>query len=487
MNDFLHNLEPKGVWHYFSEILSIPRPSKKEEKIVAYLDAFGKKHQLETLRDAIGNVLIRKAATKGFENKQIIVLQSHIDMVCEKNSDITHDFENDPIEAQVVDGWLKAKGTTLGADDGIGVAAQLALLAATDIEHGPIECLFTVDEETGLTGAFELDKNLLKGRILLNLDSEDEGELFIGCAGGKGTTAKLFFQKEKAPANHLSYHVKVSGLKGGHSGDDIHRGLGNANKILNRLLWMATKDFDMRLNHMEGGNLHNAIAREARAICCIPANLQNAFEQAVESLASQLKNEFKLIEPALHIECLPSSTTVEEIVDAKAQKNLLNSLYACPHGVLAMSQSIPGFVETSTNLASIRQKDDHWFIATSQRSSVASALTDATQMVAAAFLLAGAEVEHGDGYPGWEPNPNSVIREITEKAYFRLFGKQPDVKAIHAGLECGLIGDKYPGMDMISFGPTIKGAHSPDERLQLDTVSKFWELTLEVLRNGPEN
>jgi dipeptidase D len=486
MNDFLQNLEPQTVWSQFREILAIPRPSKKEEKIIAYLEAFGKKHQLETLRDAIGNVLIRKGATKGFENKQTIVLQSHIDMVCEKNSDINHNFDRDPIEAQLIDGWVKAKGTTLGADDGIGVAAQLALLAANDIEHGPIECLFTVDEETGLTGAFELDKDLLKGRILLNLDSEDEGELFIGCAGGKGTTAKLFFQKEKAPADHLVYNMQVSGLKGGHSGDDIHRGLGNANKILNRMLWMATREFDMRLNHMQGGNLHNAIAREAKAICCIPAKLQMDFEQAIEALATQIKNEFKLIEPTLQIEWLLGNTAAD-VVDTSAQNKLLNSLYACPHGVLAMSQSIPGFVETSTNLASVRQNDDHWFIATSQRSSVASALTDAAQMVAAPFLLAGAKVEHGDGYPGWEPNPNSVIREVTEKAYTKLFGKQPEVKAIHAGLECGLIGDKYPGMDMISYGPTIKGAHSPDERIQVETVAKFWELTLEVLRNGPEN
>lgn len=486
MNETLKSLEPQMVWHYFREILNIPRPSKKEEKIIAYLEDFGRQHNLETLRDAIGNVLIRKPGTEGFENKQTVVLQSHIDMVCEKNSDVQHDFDKDPIQAHIVDGWVKAKGTTLGADDGIGVAAQLALLASDDIAHGPIECLFTVDEETGLTGAFELDKALLKGRILLNLDSEDEGELFIGCAGGKDTVVKLPLQKQPIPEDHLSFKVSVNGLKGGHSGDDIHRGLGNANKIINRVLWEASRDYGLRLQYIEAGNLRNAIAREAYAVMAIPSGHADAFVQAIEKLFDEIKNEYAIIDPDLECSCLQSDEPISEVVSRDAQQRLLNSLYACPHGVLAMSQSIPGFVETSTNLASVRQHHDHWLITTSQRSSVESALTDATQMVAACFQLAGAEVKHTDGYPGWEPNPTSVIREISEKAYLKLFKQKPEVKAIHAGLECGLIGHKYPGMDMISYGPTIKGAHSPDERIEIETVKKFWDLTLEILQNIPE-
>ncbi len=486
MNETLKSLEPQIVWHYFQEILEIPRPSKKEEKIIAYLEDFGKQHKLETLRDAIGNILIRKPGTKGFEKKQTVVLQSHIDMVCEKNSDVQHDFDKDPIQAHIVDGWVKAKGTTLGADDGIGVATQLAILAADDLQHGPIECLFTVDEETGLTGAFELDKNLLKGRILLNLDSEDEGELFIGCAGGQDTVITFPFEKQNIPSDHHLYKITVSGLKGGHSGDDIHRGLGNANKMINRILWQASKDHDLKLAFIEAGNLRNAIAREAVAEVAVPGKHADDFVNTAEELFLDIKNEFSIIEPDLQLLCQQSDASCKEVVSWEAQKKLLNSLYACPHGVLAMSQSIPGFVETSTNLASVRQNEDHWLITTSQRSSVASALKDATQMVASCFLLAGAQVKHTDGYPGWEPNPTSMIREVSEKAYLKLFNQQADVKAIHAGLECGLIGDKYPGMDMISYGPTIKGAHSPDERIEIETVKKFWDLTLEILRNIPD-
>jgi dipeptidase D len=486
MNDFLKKLEPQPVWQYFREILEVPRPSKKEQKIIAYLEAFAANHKLGFEKDEIGNILITKSATKGFENRQTVVLQSHVDMVCEKNSGVKHDFEKDPIKTHIVDGWLKAKGTTLGADDGIGVAIQLAILAADNLQHGPIECLFTVDEETGLTGAFGLSKDFLKGRILLNLDSEDDGELFIGCAGGKGTTAKLAFDKEVFPANQLCYRIWVKGLKGGHSGDDIHRGLGNANKILNRCLWEINQNFEISLCHIDGGNLHNAIAREAFADVVIMSHQLKDVSIAIKSLADQIRSEYSITEPGLRIEILPSEASYDAIVNRGDLEKLLNSVYACPHGVLAMSQSIPGFVETSTNLASIKQKEDHWIIGTSQRSSVASALVDASQMIAACFKLAGAEVSHSDGYPGWAPNPKSIIREITEKAYISLFKEKPEVKAIHAGLECGLIGDKYPGMDMISYGPTIKGAHSPDERIKIDTVDKFWELTLEILKNIPK-
>ncbi len=485
MNEELLVLKPSGIWKYFREILEIPRPSKHEEKIVAYLLAFAAKHKLDIERDKVGNVLIRKPAYRGFEDRKTVILQSHIDMVCEKNSDKTHDFHNDPIDTFIEDGWVKAKGTTLGADDGIGVAAQLAILSDNSIQHGPIECLFTVDEETGLTGAFGLEPGFLKGNILLNLDSEDEGELFIGCAGGKDTVIHIPFEKTKVPESHLTYKVSVTGLKGGHSGDDIHKGLGNANKILNRLLWRADRDFDIRLSHIEGGNLRNAIAREAYAIILVPETHQLNFDIALSVLGSQIKNEYNITEPQLSIQMMAMSEKPGFVVELDDQKKLLNSLYACPHGVIAYSQSIQGFVETSTNLASVRMHDEQWEITTSQRSSVESAKDDIAFMVASCFYLAGAAVKHGNGYPGWAPNPNSAIRELTEKSYLILFHEQPQVKAIHAGLECGLIGDKYPGMDMISYGPTIKGAHSPDERLNIETVTRFWELTLEILRNIP--
>lgn len=486
MNEELLALSPSGIWKYFREILEIPRPSKHEEKIVHYLLAFAAEHHLDAERDKVGNVLIRKAACKGLESRKTVILQSHIDMVCEKNSDKIHDFHNDPIETYIIDGWVKAKGTTLGADDGIGVAAQLAILSDNSIQHGPIECLFTVDEETGLTGAFGLEPDFLKGKILLNLDSEDEGELFIGCAGGKDTVIHLPFVKCNVPDSHLAYKVSVSGLKGGHSGDDIHKGLGNANKILNRLLWRADRDFNIRLNHIEGGNLRNAIAREAHAIVLVPETHQANFDTTMSTLGAQILGEYNITEPELSIQLTKISEKPAFVVELDGQFKLLNSLYACPHGVIAYSQSIPGFVETSTNLASVRMQDDQWEITTSQRSSVESAKDDIAFMVASCFKLAGASVKHGNGYPGWAPNPNSIIRELTEKSYLKLFHRHPQVKAIHAGLECGLIGDKYPGMDMISYGPTIKGAHSPDERLNIETVDRFWELTLEILRNIPE-
>ncbi len=486
MNEALKSLEPAGIWHYFREILSIPRPSKKEEKIAAYLISFAEKNQLVCKKDETGNILICKSATKGYENRKTVVLQSHIDMVCEKNSDKVHDFEKDPIEVSVTaEGWVKANGTTLGADDGIGIAAQLAILSDENIEHGPIECLFTIDEETGLTGAFGLRDDFLKAEILLNLDSEDEGELFIGCAGGKDTVISLPYTTEAAPKDHKIFSITVSGLRGGHSGDDIHKGYGNANKLLNRILWESGKLFGVRLNDIEGGNLRNAIAREAKCTVLVPDNQLNGFENFVTKSAASICKEFSITEPNLKISCTAVAKKIEEVVALADQQKLFNSLYACPHGVIAMSQSIANFVETSTNLASIRMKDGIWTITTSQRSSIESAKDDVANMVAACFELAGASSEHTDGYPGWTPNPKSEIREITETAYFNLFLSKPQVKAIHAGLECGLIGDAYPKMDMISFGPTIKGAHSPDERLEIASVVKFWKLTLDVLKKIP--
>lgn len=486
MNEELRNLTPEKLWFYFTEILNIPRPSKKEEQIVEYLLNFGKLHNLETIQDEIGNVLIRKSATQGMENRKSVVLQSHVDMVCEKNSDVEFDFEKDPIQTWIDDGWVKAKGTTLGADDGIGVAAQLAILASDDITHGPIECLFTIDEETGLTGAFGLKADLLKSQILLNLDSEDDGELFIGCAGGKDTVITLPHKKDAAPADHKSYKISVSGLVGGHSGDDIQKGRANANKILNRALWSLTNTIGLKLSVFDGGNLRNAIAREAFALVCIPSKSEVEFTNYINNYNRIAKAEYKVTEPDLAVEC-SEIEDVEFIISSSTQEKLLNSIYACPHGVIAWSADIPNFVETSSNLASIKTLEDSIIITTSQRSSVESAKDDICNMVASTFRLTGAEVKHTDGYPGWTPNPNSVIVDITSETYKELFNQEPKVLAIHAGLECGLIGDVYPEMDMISYGPTIKGAHSPDERLKIDTVKKFWDLTLEVLNRIPEN
>ena len=480
-NSILENLEPKGIFKFFGEILSIPRPSKHEEKMTEYLINWAKERNLEYVSDEIGNVIIRKGATKGKETSPWVCLQSHIDMVCEKNSDKEFDFQKDAIVPRIDGEWLKADGTTLGADDGIGVATALAILDANDIEHGPIECLFTVDEETGLSGAEALSSDVLKSRILLNLDSEDEGEIFIGCAGGIDTVAKLPFDKEETP-DAPAFKIMVKGLKGGHSGDDINKGLACANKLLNRILWSLDKEMDLRLACFNGGNLRNAIAREAYATFVVADADVELMKEIVEKFTKDLKYEFRTTEPDMEI-TLMEAEKPEFVVDMLSQDNLLNVLYACPHGVLAMSREIPGFVETSTNLASIKMKEDHFFITTSQRSSVESSKYAAAYRVESCFLLAGADVEHGDGYPGWAPNPDSQILKIAVDAYKKLFNKEPIVRAIHAGLECGLIGEKYPGMDMISYGPTLRGVHSPDERLEIKTVDLYWKHTLEILKN----
>ena len=480
-NSILANLEPKSLFKFFEEILSIPRPSKHEEKMTEYLINWAKERNLEYVSDEIGNVIIRKGATKGKENSPWVCLQSHIDMVCEKNSDKDFDFEKDAIVPKIEGEWLKADGTTLGADDGIGVATALAILDANDVEHGPIECLFTVDEETGLSGAEALSADVLKSRILLNLDSEDEGEIFIGCAGGIDTVAKLPYDKEETP-DAPAFKIMVKGLKGGHSGDDINKGLACANKLLNRILWSLDKEMDLRLACFEGGNLRNAIAREANATFVVAKEDVELMKEIVAQFTKDLIYEFRTTEPDMEI-ILSEAEKPEFVIDMLSQDNLLNVLYACPHGVLAMSREIPGFVETSTNLASVKMKEDHFFITTSQRSSVESAKYAAAYRVESCFLLAGADVEHGDGYPGWAPNPESKILKIAVDAYKKLFNKEPIVRAIHAGLECGLIGEKYPGMDMISYGPTLRGVHSPDERLEIKTVELYWKHTLEILKN----
>ncbi|OIP02645.1 MAG: cytosol nonspecific dipeptidase [Bacteroidetes bacterium CG2_30_33_31] len=484
MND-ITQLEPKPLWKYFHQITQIPRPSKKEENIRKFLVAFGKKLKLKTTVDNIGNVLIYKPATLGRENTKMVVLQCHMDMVCEKNSDLDFNFETDSIETKIDGEWVKAIGTTLGADDGIGIAASMAILADKTIEHGPIEALFTVDEETGLTGAFAMEKDFLKSKILLNLDSEDEGELFIGCAGGRDTIIKLPIEKIIPDKDKKAIKIIIGGLHGGHSGDDINKGFANANKLLTRVLYAIKIRYNVKLSDINGGNLRNALAREAFATLLIKENHVEKIIEITTELEKQFKNEYHTTEPNLFVKTLIAEKPDFVITNNNFDK-LIYSLYACPHGVIAMSQDIENFVETSTNLASVKMKDDNILITTSQRSSVESSLNSACEMVRTNFLSVGGKVEHTDGYPGWTPNLKSEIVEITKKAYKELFNKEPKVLAIHAGLECGLIGKKYPLMDMISFGPTIKGAHSPDERIKIDTAKMFWDLLVELLRRIPE-
>lgn len=480
------DLKPAAVFHYFEEICQVPRPSKKEEKIVAYLKEFGKKHNLETKVDEVGNVLIKKPASKGMENCKTVVLQSHVDMVCEKNNNVSHDFLTDPIET-IIDGeWMKANGTTLGADNGIGVATELAILADDTLEHGPIECLFTIDEETGLTGAFALKEGFMNGDILLNLDSEDEGELFIGCAGGIDSVAEFNYYEADVPDGYFFCKIEVKGLKGGHSGGDIHLGRANANKILNRFLTQAFNKYDLYLCEIDGGNLRNAIPREAHAIIAIPEANKHDLRTDLNVFTAEVQAEYAVTDPDMEL-ILSSEPARAKAIDADTTQRLLQTLYAVPHGVYAMSQDIPGLVETSTNLASIKMKPGNIIrIETSQRSSTASSKQDIANMVRTVFEMGGAVVTFGEGYPGWKPNTHSEILEIATASYKRLFGVDAQVKAIHAGLECGLFLDKYPSLDMISFGPTLQGVHSPDERMLIPTVEKFWLHLTDILKHIPE-
>jgi len=483
----LSNLKPEKVWKYFEEICQVPRPSKKEDKIVNYLIKFGTENKLQTKVDYAGNVLITKRATKGMENKATLVLQSHVDMVCEKNSDVKHDFDKDPIIPYIDGDWVKAKGTTLGADDGIGMAAQLAILASDDIEHPKIECLFTSDEETGLSGAIALGPNFFTGKILINLDSEDEGEIFIGCAGGTDTTATFEYKKEKINSSDLIFNLKISGLRGGHSGDDIHKGFGNSIKIATRFLIECSKMYEIRLISFEGGNLRNAIPREAEANFTVPKKYLKKLTDYTVKFSNEIKNELKITEPDLKIICENIENNFDSVINKEVQDNLLNALQGVWHGVVEMSRDIPDLVETSTNLASIKHTSDNTItVATSQRSSVESQKKNIAQTVESVFLLSKATIKHSDGYPGWQPNPDSKILEISSKAYKKLFGIDPKVKAIHAGLECGLFLEKYPELDMISIGPTLRNVHSPDEKISIESTLKFWEFLLYVIKNAPD-
>jgi dipeptidase D len=477
----MKTLEPSLLWNYFHDITQIPRPSKKESKVIDYLKSFAENQNLEFKIDDAGNVIIRKPASSGFENKKKIILQAHMDMVCEKNSDVVFNFDTDPIQTYIDGDWIKARGTTLGGDNGIGMSMMLAVLASNDLLHPVLECLFTVDEETGLTGAFALSSNLLTGDILINLDSEDDGVIFIGCAGGIDTTAFLAYQEEPSPKGYFAFSVAVRGLTGGHSGDDIDKGRGNANKILNRYLWNLNKITDVRLHNFDGGNLRNAIPREAKAFVSVPMSEKETVRVMLNHFIAEIELELGNVEPNLQIS-LESENLPETGIEKKTSDVLLNVIYACPHGVKSMSKDMPGLVETSTNLASVKMQSDHnIIITTSQRSSVDSQKYDIAHQVESVLSLTGALVTHGDGYPGWKPNLKSDILQIASRSYLKLFGAEPQVRAIHAGLECGLFLEKYPHLDMISIGPQMYGVHSPDERLSISSTQKCWVWLRDIL------
>lgn len=480
----IKDLDPKNVWRIFYDLTQIPRPSKKEAEAVEYAKKFGENLGLKTIVDEVGNVIIKKPASQGFENRMGVVLQAHLDMVPQKNSDKVHDFEKDPIETLIDDGWVKANGTTLGADNGIGAAAALAVLESKDLEHGPLEVLLTIDEETGMTGAFELKPGLLDGKILLNLDSEDEGELYIGCAGGMNTSGNFNYEEEGTPAGYKAFRVEVKGLKGGHSGMDIKLGRANAIKVINRLLWEADNKLGMRISCFEGGSLRNAIPREAFATVVVPAGSSEEFENLVKEYSEIFVNEFKVSEPDLSFGASVCDVP-EKLMAVEAQTRFLKMIYGIPHGVMRMSLDMPGDVETSTNMAIVKAEKGEASALCLIRSSVDSAKFSVGNMTEAVMKLAGAEVIHDGTYPGWKPDLDSPSLTTMKKVYNDKYGKIPEIKVIHAGLECGIIGDAYPGMDMISFGPTIRFPHSPDEKVNIETVGKFYDFLTETLKNIP--
>ena len=478
-------LKPKCVFDCFAKVNAVPRPSKKEEQMISFLVDFGKQLGLETDCDKVGNVIIRKPATPGMENRKILILQSHMDMVCEKNNDVEFDFEKDAIQTYVDGEWLKAKGTTLGADDGIGVAMQMAILQSTDIVHGPLECVFTRDEETGLTGAEGMEGDFMKGRMMVNLDSEDEGQIFVSCAGGCRTFVKMPYTPEALPQNFFTFSLCIKGLTGGHSGDDIVKMRANANKLLARFLYLSLKKYDLRLVDIQAGGLHNAIPREATCVCAIPMKDKEQIRVDWNLFAADVEEEYSVIEKNMEF-LLSSEEPATEAVDKATGIKLITALQAVDNGVFAMCQDID-LVETSSNLASIRLKPETKTIEvnSSQRSSIYSARVNMANTFAAVFELAGAEVEIGEGYPGWKMNPNSEILRISVEQYRKVMKKDPLVLGIHAGLECGLFSEKFPGMDMVSVGPTLRGVHSPDEKLLIPTVQMVWDWLIEVLKNIP--
>ena len=484
MND-IQKLEPQQLWNYFYEICQIPHPSKKEQKIVAYMKEFGEKNNLETIVDELGNIIIRKPATAGMENRQGVILQTHLDMVPQKNSDKKHDFENDPIEP-VIDGeWVKANGTTLGSDNGIGVAATMAVLASKSIKHGPLEALFTVDEETGMTGVRGLKKGLLKGDILMNLDSEDEGELCVGCAGGIDVSVTKKYAEEKTSNNMVACKIHLKGLKGGHSGVDIALGRANSNKLMFRFLMQAETDFGVRIAEYSGGDLRNAIPRESYVVLVVPGEKASGFEKFTAKYEKIYKAEFSDTEPDLSFQ-MTKTDLPAKMMSESDQRKIIRALFACPNGVQRMSQAMKGLVETSNNLAIVKCSEGNFEAHNLTRSAVDSAKEATAWKIAAVFHLIDADVSIKGGYPGWKPNMQSAALATLCKVYEKTFGNQPSIKAVHAGLECGILGGTYSNLDMISFGPTIKYPHSPDEKVNVPSVRKFWNFLVKSLENIPE-
>lgn len=486
MNSEIRQLEPKALWNKFADLNAVPRPSKKEERVIAFMKAFGEGLGLETMVDAVGNVIIKKPATAGMEDKTTVVMQSHLDMVHQKNNDTAFDFDTQGIEMYVDGDWVRAKGTTLGADNGLGVATIMAVLESKEIAHPAIEALFTIDEETGMTGAMGLEAGLLTGGILLNLDTEEDDEIGVGCAGGVDVTAIRAYKEEETPEFKIGFQIKVKGLQGGHSGMQIHEGLGNANKIMNRLLFDGFENFGLRIAEIDGGSLRNAIPRESLAIVAIDAIHEDAFLMEMAMLSNIIKAELKTTEPDLNIEVVKCETP-NTIMDLGVQEGFTRAMYAALNGVYRMSADIPDLVETSNNIARVLVKNGTMHVACLTRSSVESSKMDLANTLRATFELTGCEVEFSGDYPGWQPNMESPILKVMTKLYEDLNGEKPHVAACHAGLECGILGQNYPELDMISFGPNIKGAHSPDERAQISSVQKYWNFVLEILKHIPEN
>lgn len=484
MNEEVRRLAPSALWNHFADINAVPRPSKKEQRIIAFMKAYGEGLGLSTRVDEAGNVIIKKPATTGMENRETVVLQSHLDMVHQKNSDTTFDFDKQGIEMYVDGDWVKARGTTLGADNGIGVATIMTLLSSTDIPHPAIEALFTIDEETGMTGALELKGGLLNGHILLNLDTEADNELTIGCAGGIDITATGNY-KQVAPTGTAAFTLAVRGLTGGHSGGDIHLGRANANKVMNRILLQLTKDFSIGIASINGGSLRNAIPRESTAVIVADEQMAGKVRDAVAALTKTLVGEYHTTDPKLSI-TIESAQSPASVMDIEFQSKLLRALYTCPNGIYRMSPEISGLVQSSNNLARVLVADGSYSLQCLTRSSVDTEKTDLTAAITSAFELMDASLSYGGSYPGWQPRPDAPIVQLMSKLYKEMFHEEAHVNAVHAGLECGILGTNYPEMQMISFGPNITGAHSPDERVQISSVQKFWSFLLETLKRIPE-
>ncbi|WP_347053073.1 aminoacyl-histidine dipeptidase [Flavobacterium olei] len=484
MSQEIRNLEPKALWNKFADLNEVPRPSKKEERVIEFMKNFGNSLGLETFEDEIRNVIIRKPATPGMENRKPIVMQGHLDMVHQKNADTVFDFDTQGIDMYVDGDWVRARGTTLGADNGLGVATIMAVLESKDIPHPAIEALFTIDEETGMTGALNLKGGILQGQILLNLDTEEDDEIDIGCAGGIDVTATRNYNQEEVPEGSVGYTITVKGLNGGHSGMDIHKGLGNANKIMNRLLFDGFENFGLQVAEINGGSLRNAIPRESVAKIIISEMFDEAYLFDMQEIINDIKAEFKTTEPNLTIEIVKSDLP-ESVMDLGVQEGIIRAVYAAHNGVYRMSADMADLVETSNNIARVIVKDGEILIGCLTRSSVESSKFDLANSLRSAFELVGCEVELSGSYPGWTPNVNSEILEVLKEIYEKQNGEQPKVVACHAGLECGILGTNYPEMDMISFGPTIHGAHSPDERASISSAQKYWKFVLEILSNIP--